>query len=120
MVLDSQIYCLDPRLLDARRPPKDQISAADKEEGLLPYQPTIPLVNTAIVSYSLRLHDTTGIALAPTNLESTTHMLAYGTDIFYTRLSPSGAYDMLSDDFNKTFVATTIVGTAASCLNATN
>lgn len=33
-------------------------------------------------------------------LESTTLVFAYGIDLFYTRLTPSRAFDSLEDDFS--------------------
>lgn len=41
------------------------------------------------------------ILTTPALLESTSLVFAYGQDLFFTRISPSGAFDVLSDRFNK-------------------
>ena len=40
-----------------------------------------------------------GVATTPANLESTSLLLAYGLDVFATRIQPSKAFDSLTDDF---------------------
>lgn len=40
-----------------------------------------------------------GIVTAPATLESTSLMLAWGLDVFFTRVTPSKSFDSLSDDF---------------------
>lgn len=44
----------------------------------------------------------------PTGLESTTHVLAYGVDIFYTKMQPEKAFDSLEEDFAFAFLVLTI------------
>jgi hypothetical protein len=41
-----------------------------------------------------------GIVTYPTLLESTSVMLAYGTDLFFVPVAPSRTYDRLSPDFS--------------------
>jgi hypothetical protein len=41
------------------------------------------------------------IETEPGEFESDSHMLAVGVDILYIPLKPSGAFDQLSDDFNR-------------------
>lgn len=40
-----------------------------------------------------------GIVAAPAVLESTAHVLVHGLDLFYTRVQPSAAFDLLAEDF---------------------
>ena len=40
------------------------------------------------------------IKTAPTYLESTSLVVAYGLDLFFARVSPSGTFDLLDPDFN--------------------
>ncbi|KAH3761605.1 ER membrane protein complex subunit 1 [Pelomyxa schiedti] len=124
-VLDHQVYVLDPRFFDARRPtPVNNAPAVltreEREEGLIPYQSSIPVLAVSFASYSLSLHGVSQVESASTHLESTSHILAFGSargggDMFYTRISPSGAYDMLSSDFNKPLICLSL----AVCLVAT-
>jgi hypothetical protein len=47
---------------------------------------------------------------ASTLLESTSCTLAYGLDLFYTRVTPSGTFDLLGAGFNKMQLMLTIIG----------
>lgn len=46
-------------------------------------------------------------------LESTSLMLAYGKDIFFTRLTPSGTFDILKDDFDHVLISAVLFGLIA-------
>ena len=50
------------------------------------------------------------IRASPAALESTSHVLAIGMDLFYTRVSPAKSYDLLGDDFSYWLVLTTTSG----------
>jgi ER membrane protein complex subunit 1 len=52
----------------------------------------------------------------PTQLESTSLVLAYGLDIFMTRVAPSGSFDVLSEEFNKIQLVLTVLGLAVAIL----
>ena len=45
----------------------------------------------------------------PSGLESTSLVLAYGIDLFYTRVSPSGTFDILKDDFDYVLISLVMV-----------
>ena len=53
-----------------------------------------------------------------TSLESTSLILAYGHDLFLTRVTPSGAFDALNPNFNKIQLILTVGGLAAAILLA--
>ncbi len=61
------------------------------------------------ISHLHTLARPTGITSAPTVLESTSLVFAYGLDLFCTRVTPAKAFDALNDDFN--FVA--LIGATA-------
>jgi hypothetical protein len=52
-------------------------------------------------------------------MESTVLILAYGQDIFFTRDTPSGTFDMLSESFSKGTLLLTIVGLIVGIVVAT-
>lgn len=54
------------------------------------------------------------IITAPSLLESTSLVLAVGTDLFHTRVAPSGTFDVLSENFNKVQLVLTVVGLAVA------
>lgn len=49
------------------------------------------------------------IIATPANLESTSLIFAYGHDLFGTRVSPSFAFDVLGNSFNKIQLILTVV-----------
>ncbi|XP_030753739.1 ER membrane protein complex subunit 1 [Sitophilus oryzae] len=70
------------------------------EESCIPYMPEIPMHPEAIINYNQTLGRIRGIEVAPARLESTSHILVHGLDIFYTRVAPSKTFDVLKEDFD--------------------
>jgi hypothetical protein len=97
---NGQIYSLDKRFLDSRRVPPNEMKQEDKDRGILPYMPILPYNPRQYVSYSRTVQNLSGIVTYPTLLESTSVMLAYGTDLFFVPVAPSRTYDRLSPDFS--------------------
>jgi hypothetical protein len=62
-----------------------------------PTQVVIPGV--MVLSYFHSLHGTRAIVTSPTNLESTTHVLVVGQDLFYVRTAAGKPFDVLNEDF---------------------
>jgi hypothetical protein len=54
-----------------------------------------------------------GFALAPARIESTSLMLAFGVDLFFTRVSPAKAFDCLGEDFNYVSLTLAVLGLAS-------
>jgi hypothetical protein len=50
------------------------------------------------------------VVTTPALLESTTLVFSYGLDLFGSRITPSGTFDILSDAFNKPQLLLTIAG----------
>jgi hypothetical protein len=83
-----------------------------EEEWLIQYDPLMPDDPRRIIShkYPLALSSIQSIYTSPTSLESTSLIFAHGLDLFFTRVSPSGTFDLLSESFNKAQLAFTIIG----------
>lgn len=94
-----QILSMERRLLDPRRP-VGKPTAQDAEEGLVAFSPYLPVNPTNMLTYNQTIFGLRGITVAPAKIESTCLMLAFGTDIFFTRVAPSKTYDCLGEDFN--------------------
>jgi hypothetical protein len=58
------------------------------------------------------------IATNPTELESSSHVLVAGVDLFYVRLSAGKAFDLLNDDFNHDMLLLVCGVMGALCLVA--
>lgn len=133
----NQIISIPRRLLDPRRP-MGKPTSKDKEEMLIPYDNMIAIDTRKIISheYQVRLplhggdqsecdaewywtwwkqvQGATSLLSSPALVESTSLLLAYGQDLFLTRgLTPSGTFDILSDNFNKIQLLLTLGGLSA-------
>ena len=62
--------------LDPRRPIRPTQEHA--EEGLIPYVPELPIPSEAMINYNQTIMSVRGIETAPTTLESTSLVFAYG------------------------------------------
>jgi ER membrane protein complex subunit 1 len=60
--------------------------------------------------FELQVANVRRILTAPSLLESTSIVFAYGLDLFCTRVAPSGTFDVLNETFNKTQLILTICG----------
>ncbi|VDN03173.1 unnamed protein product [Thelazia callipaeda] len=101
------IFGISKRLLDPRRPLEMTQELA--EEMLLPYRPELPIASEDFINYNQSVHGIRGFKTSTSGLESTSLMLAYGTDLFFTQLSPSGTFDILKDDFDHLLISVVLL-----------
>jgi len=102
-----RFLALDKRFLDPRRSLNP--TQAEKEEGIIPFADSLPIIPQSYITHSLKVEKLRGIETIPTKLESTTLVFAYGLDLFFTRLAPSKTYDSLTEDFSYALLLITIV-----------
>jgi len=108
---------LSRQILDARRPVGRDSTPAEKEaEGLIQYAPNIEIDPRSIISHQRNVLGVKNILATPVIVESTTLIVAYGVDVFGTRLAPSGMFDILGDGFNKPTLILTVVSLLAGVL----
>ncbi|KPM36341.1 hypothetical protein AK830_g10230 [Neonectria ditissima] len=104
------IVGLPRQILEPRRPVGRDSTPAEKEaEGLIKYAPAIEVDPRTIVSHQLHILGVKGIVAAPAIVESTSLVVAYGVDVFGTRVAPSGVFDILGAGFNKPTLVLTVV-----------
>ncbi|KAH7316786.1 hypothetical protein B0I35DRAFT_263512 [Stachybotrys elegans] len=97
-------------LLDPRRPVGTNPTPADIEaEGLIKYTPSLEVDPTTELSHERQVLGVEGIIAAPAIVESTSLVVAYGVDIFGTRVAPSGVFDILGNGFDKITLILTVV-----------
>ena len=89
---------LSRKFLDPRRP-VTALTAEQKEEGLFPYFPAMPIHGPLVITYYLQVLGIERIQSISTNLESTSVIVVSGIDIFSTKRTPSKPFDTLSSDF---------------------
>jgi hypothetical protein len=113
----DSILALDLRFIDPRRP-VNKPTADEQAEMLMQYSPRLPMIRTSVLSYNLYLPKIQGIVTAPASLESTSLVLSYGLDLFYTRYMPSNGFDVLPDSFNKPLLVMLTTGLSAGLIAA--
>jgi hypothetical protein len=96
----NQLLGINKRFLDPRRP-TGPLTADEKEEGLIPYMSVLGVNPRDVASYTLDVAGIDSVLSSPTDLESTSLIVAFGLDVFGTRVRPSKSFDVLSDDFNR-------------------
>lgn len=117
----GQVYQVDRRLLDPRRPrvaPGSKPTPAQVAEGLPPYAPEVAIVGPSYVTLDKRVARLTNVRCSPTQLESSTLCIAVGLDMFYSRLQPSRGFDMVPDDFPYALLVTIVAVMAVALIVA--
>lgn len=111
---NDQLYDMDAKLVDVRRPKVAKPTAEHKEERLIPYAAQLPLSPQSFASYDTQVLGIQHIVAAPAELESTTHVLAWGLDTYYVLLRPSKGFDMLGEDFSFALLTIALVSLLGS------
>lgn len=101
---NGQITYIPKLLLNARGKPAEEMAKDKKKEFMAtPYTPVIPINDNFIITHFRNLlpgSDSQLISI-PTNLESTSIICDLGLDVFCTRITPSGQFDLMSPTFEK-------------------
>jgi hypothetical protein len=134
---NGQVYSVDMRQIHPRRPMSDPSQSgeslyeyssckfnrallAEKEEGLLKYNPFLVMSPYSALTYNYTLlgHGASQIVSAPSSLESSSLVLSFGggVDFQVNRALPSQGFDMLSSDFNHTLLVSILMILAAAVL----
>ena len=109
----GQLYTIDLRMLDPRRP-INKPTPAEMEEKLMQYVPFIPLHPFQMLSTNSTLPPVQRILSSPSKLESTSIVMTLGLDVYHTRTVPSKGFDMLASDFNKPLLTLILVSMGAA------
>lgn len=104
----EQLLAIPWQHINPRRP-MEKPTEDEMSEGLIQYNAQIPMIPTSILSYNHTIANLRAIRAVPADLESTSLVMAYGIDLFFIRVTPSKAFDVLNDDFNYVGLALTIV-----------
>eukprot|EP00467_Chlorarachnion_reptans_P000474 CAMPEP_0114525814 /NCGR_PEP_ID=MMETSP0109-20121206/22647_1 /TAXON_ID=29199 /ORGANISM="Chlorarachnion reptans, Strain CCCM449" /LENGTH=1014 /DNA_ID=CAMNT_0001707465 /DNA_START=145 /DNA_END=3189 /DNA_ORIENTATION=- len=104
-----QLAGIGRKLLDTRRPTGEEaLTKEQMAEGIVPYHPVLTLDPKGYPSYNQTILQLRGSISSQTYLESTSLVFAYGVDLFFTRVTASGAFDLLSSEFNRIFLVGTV------------
>ncbi|XP_029994937.1 ER membrane protein complex subunit 1 isoform X2 [Sphaeramia orbicularis] len=100
------ILSLPKMFLDPRRP--EIVTEQSREENLIPYAPELPIRTEWYINYNQTISRVRGIYTAPSGLESTCLVVAYGLDIYQTRVYPSKQFDVLKDDYDYMLISSVL------------
>ncbi|KFM26187.1 ER membrane protein complex subunit 1 [Auxenochlorella protothecoides] len=106
----GQVYMLDRRLLDPRRPVVDKPTPGMLAEGLAPYASELPLAGGAFATRGARVARLADLLADPATLESSSLLLARGLDLYGARLAPSATFDQVPDDFPYALLVLIVLG----------
>lgn len=99
--------------LDPRRPVGRDPSPTELEEGLFRYNPLLEFDPKWVISHKREILSVRGIVTSPSLLESTSLVFSYGKiDIFGTRVTPIGGFDILGKGFSKLQLVGTVIALA--------
>ncbi|KAG0701659.1 hypothetical protein DFH29DRAFT_925728 [Suillus ampliporus] len=105
----NSIQSIPRRLLNPRRP-KQKPTSEEQEEMLVQYDAALPDDARLVLSHNYEVANVRRIVTSPSLLESTSLVFVYGLDLFFTRIAPSGTFDVLSENFNKVQLVLTVAG----------
>jgi len=116
LALDTdQIISIPKAVLNPRRPdptPNSQQKVvkqfeATADEVIMPYQPFVQIRQLDIISYH-QLINVDDLVTHSSDMESTSLVLAYGTDLFFSIVQTAKAFDLLSPIFNYYLLYTSV------------
>lgn len=110
------IYGIPRMFLEPRRVVGRDPVPAEVEEGLMKYHPAIEIDPKFVVSHERDVLGIEKIITAPAIVESTSLVLAFGIDVFGTRVAPSFVFDILGKGFNKVSLISTVAALMAGVL----
>ena len=109
----NALVSISRAFVDPRRPVGRDATATELEEGLLKYNPVLDFEPKWTLSHKRELISISKVVTSPSLLESTSLVFAFGdVDLFFTRVSPIGAFDLLGKGFSKIQLVLTVVGLA--------
>ncbi|KAL9084376.1 MAG: hypothetical protein Q9165_008090 [Trypethelium subeluteriae] len=94
--------------LDPRRPVNRDANKIEQAEGLFRYSPVLDFDPKWYLNHKREVLGTKHVLTTPSGLESTSLVFAFGGDVFGTRISPSGPFDVLGKDFGKLQMLATV------------
>lgn len=102
------------QVIDPRRPVGRDATKDEMMEGLMRYIPVLEFDPKWYLNHQREVFGVDTVTTSPAVLESTSLILAYGLDVFSTRISPSFSFDVLGKDFNKVQMLATVAALAVA------
>ncbi|KAK0513119.1 hypothetical protein JMJ35_004105 [Cladonia borealis] len=106
----NSLFSISRAFIDARRPVGRDPTAPEAEEGLFRYSPILDFEPKWILSHKRDIISLSNVITSPSLLESTSLVFAFGkVDLFGTRISPIGSFDILGKGFGKLQLVLTVL-----------
>ncbi|ODM20819.1 hypothetical protein SI65_03872 [Aspergillus cristatus] len=105
----NSIVGIPRQILDPRRPVNRDPSSTEVEEGLFKYNPVLEFDGRWFLTHSRDVAGINNVLVRDTLLESTGLVIAFGGDVYGTRVMPSQAFDVLGKGFSKIQLVLTVV-----------
>lgn len=106
----NAIISISRAFLEPRRPVGRDPTAAEMEEGLFRYSPLFDFEPKWMLNHKREIMEASDVITSPSLLESTSLVFAFGEiDLFGTRISPIGAFDILGKGFSKLQLVLTVL-----------
>ena len=106
----NSLISISRAFIDARRPVGRDPTAPEAEEGLFRYSPILDFEPKWILNHKRDIISISNVITSPSLLESTSLVFAFGRlDLFGTRISPIGSFDILGKGFSKLQLILTVL-----------
>ena len=106
----NSLFSISRAFIDARRPVARDPTASEAEEGLFRYSPVLDFEPKWVLSHKRDIISLSNVITSPSLLESTSLVFAFGNvDLFGTRISPIGSFDILGKGFGKLQLVVTVL-----------
>lgn len=113
----NSLVAFPGQMLDPRRPVGRDPTPAEMEEGLFRYNAMLDFDGKWTLNHKRETLGLSHVIAAPSQLESTTLVFAYGdADLFGTRSSPIGGFDILGKGFSKLQLVGTVAALAVGTM----
>ena len=111
----NDLLAIPRYIIDPRRPVGRDPTAPEMEEGLFRYNAMLEFEPKWSLNHKRHLLGLANVITNPSLLESTSLVFAYGdADIFGTRVSPIGGFDVLGKGFSKLQLVATVAALAVA------
>ena len=106
----NSLISISRAFIDARRPVGHDPTAPEAEEGLFRYSPILDFEPKWILNHKRDIISISKVITSPSLLESTSLVFTFGKlDLFGTRISPIGSFDILGKGFSKLQLTLTVL-----------
>lgn len=109
-------------LISARRNTPEALEKAKSKKSVSyhsrvypPYNYYLPLNPVSTLNANWRLSGIRKVKIIDTKFESTSLLIAYGKDVFVTKIQPDQTFDLLNEEFNYTMLGLACIAITVTC-----